>query len=323
MKKFFLYFLIVFSIVALVGYIAWFPSPLESSYKLKKSWGKSESEPGALRNPGCLFVFTQKLFVCDTDNSRILVFNHQGDFLHHIGSHQEHSARLTKPVNITSNGEMLLVLDAHARRVYFYALDGKYVKHVNLDAMALDMPTGLAVDKDGNLYISDVNKHLIVKYSASGEVLRVVGAAATDDSHGLPIRSPKDIELDDRGYLYVTSNESHRIQVFDNNLQAVFSWGGPFAAGISGPFNSWFNTPSAIASGPSGNIYVVDSLNDRIQKFLSNGTFANSIDMQQQQNNNKSVEGSSLVDVSIDQSGRVYVYNIAQQQVQIWERVEK
>ena len=47
----------------------------------------------------------------------------------------------------------------------------------------------------------------------------------------------------------------------------ITKWGSPGAA------NGQFDDPQSVATDPAGNVYVADTLNDRIQKFDANGAF--------------------------------------------------
>lgn len=94
------------------------------------------------------------------------------------------------------------------------------------------------------------------------------------------------ITRDTLGNVYVAEYGGNRIQKFNSSgvFQSMFGWGvdtGANAfeictsgceAAISGSGNGQFNFPSDIAVDSSGNIYVLDSSNNRVQKF--NSSFA-------------------------------------------------
>jgi sugar lactone lactonase YvrE len=67
--------------------------------------------------------------------------------------------------------------------------------------------------------------------------------------------------------LFVTSNNSHRVVVFDSKGKYLRGWGG------EGEDDGQFRYPATIAIDASGNVLVVDVLNARVQKFSPDGTF--------------------------------------------------
>ena len=61
--------------------------------------------------------------------------------------------------------------------------------------------------------------------------------------------------------MYVADSENHRIQKFDEDGNFITKWG---ASGIG---DGQFNSPHGVAVSTTGDVYVADSGNDRIQNF--------------------------------------------------------
>ena len=82
--------------------------------------------------------------------------------------------------------------------------------------------------------------------------------------------------------------------------------------GTQGAADGQFNYPMGIAVDSSGNVYVVDRYNDRIQKFNSSGTFLAKL------GGSGSGDGQFLdpFDVAVDSSGFVYATDISADRVQ-------
>lgn len=84
---------------------------------------------------------------------------------------------------------------------------------------------------------------------------------------------PVFVAVDDVGNVFVTDSGNHRVQKFNGDGEFLGGWGG------LGPGDGQFNLPRGIAffdgneADPANYIYVVDSLNNRVQKFTASGAF--------------------------------------------------
>ncbi|MFX0140131.1 MAG: hypothetical protein ACFFDN_41200, partial [Candidatus Hodarchaeota archaeon] len=88
------------------------------------------------------------------------------------------------------------------------------------------------------------------------------------------LNQPKDIAVDDNGFVYVADTLNNRIIKFDSDGNYLLKWGA------KGYLRGQFNHPCALdisvewdGSGYTNYIYVLDHFNNRIQKFDVNGTF--------------------------------------------------
>jgi len=119
---------------------------------------------------------------------------------------------------------------------------------------------GVAVAPDGSIYASDHLGDRVLKFSNSGSFIGFFGE--TGDGNG-QFHSPRGIDVDDDGDLYVADSVGNRVQKFTENgaFMAVF--------GSAGNGNGQFNFPTDVAVTPDGStVYVMDSLNYRVQKFV-------------------------------------------------------
>jgi len=73
----------------------------------------------------------------------------------------------------------------------------------------------LVVDPDGNIYFTDSYKHRIIKIDPEGNTLKIFGSVGNDKGKFV---EPKDIILDDRGYLFVADFANNRIQKFETPI---------------------------------------------------------------------------------------------------------
>jgi DNA-binding beta-propeller fold protein YncE len=130
---------------------------------------------------------------------------------------------------------------------------------------SLALPSGIAVGPDGRMYISDTSNNSVLVLDEYGDIA-TPGISYTGDGSFLPFGTA----LDMNGNFYYVSNSNpdvgaiYRFSTADGSFT---QWGS------SGTGNGQFSSPTAIAVGPDGAVYVTDTANNRVQKFSPNGTF--------------------------------------------------
>jgi tripartite motif-containing protein 71 len=160
-------------------------------------------------------------------------------------------------------------------------------------------------DKVGYVYVAD-SSFRIRKFNAAGQLQKtfsLVAAAAFGTIY--------DMAFDAAGNMFVTNN-SNQVQKYDVSGNLLLSWGS------SGTGNGQFRNPKGIAVDSSGNIYVVDSTNLRIQKFDSTGAYVDQWTGLGKDNNAASVAFSSPNGMCIDKNGYVYVADAGNNRIVIF-----
>jgi DNA-binding beta-propeller fold protein YncE len=122
-----------------------------------------------------------------------------------------------------------------------------------------DLPTGIAVDANGNVLVADTNNGRIEKFSPAGSFLSILGSRGTGQGQ---LAAPNGIAVDRTGNIYVADASNHRVQKLAADGTSIAEWKGPDAG---------FYGPRRIAIGPDQSIYVVDQGRTRIVKFNPDG----------------------------------------------------
>lgn len=126
---------------------------------------------------------------------------------------------------------------------------------------------GLHVDPWDNVWITDVSRHLIMKFSPDGKLLLTLGVdgvSGCDDRHFF---QPTHVCVMPNGEFFVTDGYGNsRIAKFSAEGRFLFDWGQ------RGTKDGEFHTPHVITAGPDGLLYMTDRENDRIQIFRTDGS---------------------------------------------------
>ena len=122
-----------------------------------------------------------------------------------------------------------------------------------------DSPTGIAVDRNGNFLVADMNNGRIEKFSPTGTFLDVIGSKGSGQGQ---LGAPNGIAVDSTGNVYVADAGNHRVQKLSADGKLIAEWRGPSAG---------FYGPRRIAVGPDNSVYVMDQGRTRVVKFAPNG----------------------------------------------------
>jgi NHL repeat-containing protein len=145
---------------------------------------------------------------------------------------------------------------------------------------AVSFPRGLALDTRGNLYLTDGFSR-IRKVDAQGIITTIAGNGLVGDTgDGGPAVNaalffPSGIAVDQNGVIYFTeSGGSSRIRRIgtDGIIATIAGGNGDSYSGDGGPaVAAALNSPAGIALGPAGDLYIADSLNNRIRQITPAG----------------------------------------------------
>lgn len=130
------------------------------------------------------------------------------------------------------------------------------------------VPHGLTVDRQDNVWLTDVGHHQVFKFSHEGRLLMTVGARGVPGLDGTHFNKPTDVAITPGGDFYVSDGYGNsRVAKFSARGEFLFDWGR------KGDQPGQFDLPHGIALDPQGRVYIADRSNARIQVFDGDGKF--------------------------------------------------
>jgi sugar lactone lactonase YvrE len=147
----------------------------------------------------------------------------------------------------------------------------------------LNVPQGLAVDSEGNVFIADTLNNRVRRVNPDGTIATVAGAGdAGYAGDGKPGREAKlnlptglAIGLSDTLFIADTGNNVVRQLGQDGAIRTVAGTGEAGYRGDAGrALDAVLNAPGGLAFDDEGNLYIADTLNQRVRRIDVNGQIA-------------------------------------------------
>lgn len=220
---------------------------------------------GPLGNPRGLDVDKSgKIYVADTHNSQVLVYSPEGKLLRKWGKTGKGPGEFVSVTDVTvaPNGNIWTCeYGSYNDRIQEFTPEGKHLLTYGSFGNGneqLSRPQGIAVDREGLLYVADAVNHRVQVLSPEGKRLRTIGGTGAKKGQ---LRYPYDVAFDRYERLYVAEFGNCRVSVFTKDGKYLTGFGR------AGHETGEFDHPWGVNVAPNGEIYVADTMNYRIQKF--------------------------------------------------------
>ena len=220
---------------------------------------------GPLQRPaGIALDGEENLYVVESDKKGISVFNRQGQFMRFITD-----ASIERPTGMAldrARGKIYVADTSHSKSdshtVKIFDLQGKLLGQLGKGKGSgpgeFLFPTFVALDKQGNVYVTDTLNSRVQQFDAEGKYLRNFGERG--NSWGM-FDKPKGVATDSFGNVYVVDSGWSNVQLFNQKGQVLLFFGG------RGPIPGMLRNPTAIAIDAKNRIYVGDYLNHRVEVY--------------------------------------------------------
>jgi sugar lactone lactonase YvrE len=265
--------------------------------------GEPGSAPGQFSEPRGLAADARgNLYVADTKNNRIQVFDGNGQFVRSLGAAGSADGQLKEPggVAIDSDGSVI-VADTWNHRIARFGADGSWLGAFTDETRGFFGPRAVVVVRDW-LYVADTGNKRIVRFDKQWKLVSDWGTSGNGPGQFV---EPVGLAADSAGNIYVADTGNHRFQVFDLEGRFLREF----------PAFGWkdFYTEPYIAIGPGDSVLATDSTEGRVNEYDSSGNLRRSW---RADGNFKRPTGIALdpfgrVSVSDRETHRIFTWNLA------------
>jgi hypothetical protein len=141
----------------------------------------------------------------------------------------------------------------------------------------VNLPSGLAVDSSGNLYIADAGNHMVRRVDATTGIITTVAGTGSVGSTGdggaatsARLNGPTSLAFDSSGNLFIADRGNHRIRRVAAGTGVITTVAGAGGSGSTGDggaaTTALLNGPMGVATDTSGNIFIADYGNNKVRK---------------------------------------------------------
>jgi YD repeat-containing protein len=269
--------------------------------------GSSGTGNGEFSDPTGIAIGGGDLYVVDSGNNRVEVLNEEGKYVTKWGATGTEGKEFKTPlaVAVGPNGNVW-VGDSLNRRVQEFSATGAFIEALGWDVNEkgkeeVEVCTTEKTCKAGskgtgagqfasvwglafagsNLYVTDSGNNRVEEFNEKSQFVKAFGYGVNEGnetlevcttvtkcregiagSHGGQLANPVGIAVSPiSGFLFVTDTGNNRVEVFTP------AGGYLTQFGVAGTGNGQLKFPEGAAINSSGEVYVVDDLNHRIEKW--------------------------------------------------------
>ncbi|MBI5641964.1 MAG: 6-bladed beta-propeller [Deltaproteobacteria bacterium] len=222
----------------------------------------------------------------------------------------EGGGALKKPMGVHADtkGRIFVTDTANADVFVFDTVNMTGTSLAAMGAKLFYKPIGVATDTSGKIYVSDSQTDKVTVLDSTGKIVTYLNP-------DVPFKQPSGIATDsERKKVYIADTHTHNIKVFETETFKQLP-----TIGKRGKEEGEFNFPSHIAVDNKGNLYVVDTMNGRVQIFDSEGKFIRAFG----QFGDAPGMFARPKGIGVDSEGHIYVVDAAFNNIQIFDEEGK
>ncbi len=225
-------------------------------------WGRER-----LNSPNGVAVDSRgNIYVADTGNHRVAVFNSRGNYRFSFGNKlaKDRTERLKKgalllPLNVAIDDDNnIYVTSSMAGKLSIFDSSGKFKKEVIVPGIIK------VVIRDNKLYVTTEGRLLLM--NRKGKVLKRIGSKGKKRGQFV---FPNGIAVDKKGNIFVSDTQNMRIEIFDKRGKLVGGKGNPMKS--MSDADRLFGLGMGLALDDKENLYIADAFHHAIRVFSHDG----------------------------------------------------
>ncbi|CAF1005298.1 unnamed protein product [Adineta steineri] len=257
----------------------------------------------------------QTILVADISNHRIMEYTRdkkEGRRIAGKTTSGYNRGHLSGPLNVINDADSkrFIICDSNNRQVLQWTRGSSKKPKIMIDNVAC---SGLAMDDEGSIYISDSQKHEVRRYCAGERKGTIVAGGHGQGSRPCQLNHPTYIFVDRDQSVYVSDSWNNRVTKWTKGAKE-----GIVVAGGQGRGKNLtqLDCPTGVTIDASGAVYVADHWNNRIMRWGKNAKHGDIIAGHRYTSGTDSNQLTGPTGLVFDEAGNLYVSDSYNHRVQ-------
>jgi DNA-binding beta-propeller fold protein YncE len=250
-----------------------------------------------------------RLYVLDSEMNRVRVFNSGWVQVLSFGASGKGTEGFDEPLGLALDGAgNIYIADSGNIKIKKFDPQGKLLGSIGSEGLGpgqFRKPSGIKVDGEGKIHLLDLDKNTLQIFTSEG----------ADGASIAPVSPPPSVALLDEvpGEVVALMSDKQLWGLSGDSLIALGAAGGK-SIGIRGSEPGMLKNPRGATVDTTGNYWIADTGNDRLQKFSRDGTLLQVIG----RSGSKEGEFSSPSAVALTLKGNIVVADTGNRRVQVF-----
>lgn len=264
------------------------------------------TEQDPLSKPMAVIEVDQKIYVSDSNNHRIQVFDYDGNPEGKIGAQGNGEGQFQFPYGLAvDSNKQLYVADIVNNNISVLSSTGQFVKYF-ASSPDIQKPAGLFIYND-QVYVADLALNKVIVFDLAGKKLREIGTPGVEPGQ---LRSPNAVTVY-KGRVYISDTGNDRVQMYNQLGQFIGILDGSEKPG--GQSN--LIAPRGVAVDSKGTVFVVNNLLHSINCYDQGNKRLFTVGTMGKEDSQFYLPNG----LCVDGQGRIYVTDTVNQRVDVYQ----